>query len=983
EVALRRVHLSGAVLRVKRLSDGTFDVAFGEPEAQPDRASDDWTAEDALGTMGTPSDLLDALDAALSQPELAHLREVAADNVTVSYSDAVSASNWTGDGGQLRIFRTGGDILLTAEAALLTGGDGFALLSMSLERDAEAEEATITAVIEEAPAVDIARQAPALAWLEVVQAKVSADLQATLGPAGFSDLKARLELGEGALQPDPAVRPIPFSSAAMSLGFDPDRARLTFEDVSIDSAWGSATAHGTAQLQDFEGIVPREIVGQFRIDGLEGNPGGLYDAPRRLDKISVDARLRLDPFTLSVGQAVAVDGDTTATLKGEIEADDVGWTVSLDAAVDQVDVARARELWPESLRPGMRKWIASNIEAGTLHDARWSVRAVPGRDPDISMSQRFTGGEVRVLQTFPPVTKGVGTMMVHDHAFTILVEEGEMAAPQGGIVDASGTVFRVADTRLKPARAEVIFDAEGTVTAGLSIIDLEPFGWMTKANLPVTLADGRARVSGGFSFPMKSRIRGSEVVVDVTADLSAMRTETMVEGKVLSMPRAQLRATNDELSISGAGTLGRVPFEGGWALPLGQGEVPSVVRARVGLSPEALDEFNIDLPPGTLGGQGEGDFELVLEPDAAPTFSLETDLAGMSVALPPVGHRKARGTPGTLRVAGRLGEAPRVDRLSYRAPGLSADGAVLLRPGGGLSQAFFPEVTVGDWLSGALTLTGRGAGLPPAVTLQNGAIDLRRAAFGEGPGDGSGPPLTLGLERLVISDDIVLTDMAAELRSDGTLTGAFTARMNGGATLAGRLDPSEHGARITIRAADGGQLVRDAGIFEQVRGGTLSLVLTPRAAEGQFDGRLQMADIRVQDAPTMAELLSAISLVGLFEQLDGGGLVFSTVDASFLLTPGQVIVTEASAVGSSLGLSLDGVFDIASREMDFRGVISPVYVVNRIGSFLTRQGEGLFGFNFSLRGQANNPRVTVNPLSALTPGMFREIFRRAPPGVSQ
>ncbi|MEL6211335.1 MAG: hypothetical protein AAFR44_14405, partial [Pseudomonadota bacterium] len=95
-----------------------------------------------------------------------------------------------------------------------------------------------------------------------------------------------------------------------------------------------------------------------------------------------------------------------------------------------------------------------------------------------------------------------------------------------------------------------------------------------------------------------------------------------------------------------------------------------------------------------------------------------------------------------------MGEAPRVDRLSYRAPGLSADGAVLLRPGGGLSQAFFPEVTVGDWLSGALTLTGRGAGLPPAVTLQNGAIDLRRAAFGEGPGDGSGPPLTLGLERL-------------------------------------------------------------------------------------------------------------------------------------------------------------------------------------------------------------------------------------------
>ena len=33
----------------------------------------------------------------------------------------------------------------------------------------------------------------------------------------------------------------------------------------------------------------------------------------------------------------------------------------------------------------------------------------------------------------------------------------------------------------------------------------------------------------------------------------------------------------------------------------------------------------------------------------------------------------------------------------------------------------------------------------------------------------------------------------------------------------------------------------------------------------------------------------------------------------------------------------------------------------------------------SLTGPATSPVVSVNPLSVLTPGMFREIFRAAPP----
>lgn len=128
-------------------------------------------------------------------------------------------------------------------------------------------------------------------------------------------------------------------------------------------------------------------------------------------------------------------------------------------------------------------------------------------------------------------------------------------------------------------------------------------------------------------------------------------------------------------------------------------------------------------------------------------------------------------------------------------------------------------------------------------------------------------------------------------------------------------------------------------------------------------------------------VISAISVVGILEQLNGDGLVFSQADADFRLTPEAVEVTRGAAVGLSLGVSMAGLYYINDQRLRLQGVVSPFYLLNGIGAILTRRGEGLFGFNYKLRGTADAPRISVNPLSILTPGMFREIFRRPPPTI--
>jgi hypothetical protein len=191
--------------------------------------------------------------------------------------------------------------------------------------------------------------------------------------------------------------------------------------------------------------------------------------------------------------------------------------------------------------------------------------------------------------------------------------------------------------------------------------------------------------------------------------------------------------------------------------------------------------------------------------------------------------------------------------------------------------------------------------------------------------------------------------------------------------------PSRNGPAVRVQADDAGAAMQAAGIFASGHGGQLDMTLIPRGEVGNYDGSALIEGLRVRNGSVMADLLSAISIIGLLDQLTGEGIVFSTAQADFRIAPGAIEIRKGSAVGASMGVSLSGVYDSATSRLDMTGVVSPIYLLNGIGSILTRKGEGLFGFAYRLKGTAADPDVQVNPLSILTPGMFRDLFRAPPP----
>jgi hypothetical protein len=84
--------------------------------------------------------------------------------------------------------------------------------------------------------------------------------------------------------------------------------------------------------------------------------------------------------------------------------------------------------------------------------------------------------------------------------------------------------------------------------------------------------------------------------------------------------------------------------------------------------------------------------------------------------------------------------------------------------------------------------------------------------------------------------------------------------------------------------------------------------------------------------------------------------------------------------GQQLGFTLQGNVDYGRDRVDIGGTFVPGYAFNNafaqvpvVGALLGggSQYGGLFAVNFRISGAASAPTMTINPLSALAPGILR------------
>ncbi|TRD23086.1 DUF3971 domain-containing protein [Palleronia caenipelagi] len=974
-VAPKVLRVDDPQLTLRRDRDGRFALRFGGGGGPID--------------FDTPGALIDAIEDRFGLAPLDQVERVEMNRALVVLDDARSARVWQLVDGSAVLTRVGGGLSLSLDAEIFDGTDNFGSFEGRLDSAGDSSSASLSARAERVRAADIALQSPALSALQMIDAPVSAFLRGRLGSDGRVDrLDAELTVAAGAFAPVTGGLRLPFDAMHLDLSYDPSRQLVELTELSVAAPKAAGRLQGTGQLLDVSTSgIPGAIVMQIEASDLRLSDEVLFSDTVEIAKGRADLRLRLNPFSLEVGEWSIPDPDggvvPVVSGRGLVAVEEAGWRAGFDLHAARLSKDLLLTFWPQVVGKGPRRWVENRLLGGEAYDASLAIRKSPeDQRPFTEVSFGFREASTQAVDFLPPVTDASGYVTLHDNRFVVRVDTGVMEQEGQAPLNLSGSTFTILDTAKRPSDAVLELAGAGDLASLLTLLDRPPLRLMERIKRTPDLLTGSFDGGLTLKFPVQRGNTFEDMELAVQGTVRDMRSDRIVPGRVLTATGMRVEVDKQSISATGQAALDGIPFDGRWQQRFGAGgagRVDGVVQ----LTPAALAELGVTLPDGLVSGQGRAQVGIDLGQGQPPRLALSSDLKGVGLSIGALGWSKPAATPGRFELAAVLSRVPEIQRMALDVPGLDAEGRVTLGSNGGFEALTLDRVALGGWFNGAVRIASRGKGVPPAITVTDGSVDMRRANLGgSGEAGESGAargPISLSLDRLVLTDTVSLRQTRVDLAAGRALKGAFSGRVNGGVQVQGQLDGEARGTAVRLSTNDAGALLRDAGLVRQVQGGQLSLVLRPTGQAGTWDGALTVKNPVLRDAPAIAELLSAISVVGLLEQLNANGIPFEDVSAEFRIAPDRVTLYRSSAVGASLGLSVDGLYYPQSQQMDLQGVVSPIYLLNRIGSIFTRRGEGLFGVNFTLSGPVSKPRVGANPLSILTPGMFREIFRRPPP----
>ncbi|MGL4404396.1 MAG: AsmA-like C-terminal region-containing protein, partial [Notoacmeibacter sp.] len=371
--------------------------------------------------------------------------------------------------------------------------------------------------------------------------------------------------------------------------------------------------------------------------------------------------------------------------------------------------------------------------------------------------------------------------------------------------------------------------------------------------------------------------------------------------------------------------------------------------------------------------------------------NVELDLTKAVLRITPFNWEKGAGVAAKARFAiAQNGSAIAVSNLEISGRGLQAKGKAQIN-NGALVSAEITNVRLNPGDNFSLQLKNEGRSI--SAVLGGSQFDARAIMKQMLPGGQSRQaPANQALSvdgkvgRLVGFNDEIVSNATIAFRSGKgsalSLAGSFES--------GGSIDLSRNGGangRLAVKTGNAGAALRFVDLYKRMTGGTLAADFSI-GQEGAMAGPISISNFTVFGEPRLAQLVSeqAKGSTSLAEatqaDLAGKQAKFELAQGSIQLDRGTIRLSNGIVRGANVGATAEGVVLSAKGQMDLRGTFMPARGLNRIVGAIPILGlllgsgnkAGLIGITYQLAGDAKNPKVFVNPISMIAPGVFRQIF---------
>ncbi|MGA7534254.1 MAG: hypothetical protein WBW27_20470 [Pseudolabrys sp.] len=661
----------------------------------------------------------------------------------------------------------------------------------------------------------------------------------------------------------------------------------------------------------------------------------------------------------------------------------------------RMPVSALKRLWPIFAAVDVRSWVEEHVSGGMVERVVVAGNAPledfkhngpPTPEDGLSVDIETSGTTLRPIASLPAIRDADLTVRITGRNAVVNLGRGTVEAAPGRKLSIAGGVFEVPDTHPKPALARASFRIDGGVPAAAALLASEGL----RDTVGITLDPASTRGTVAAQVAVKLAIArpmpedASSYVIN--ADLTNFSADKMLLGQKVEASTLKAVASSEGFQIKGDVKINGTPAT--IDLRKQKGDADAELHMQATIDEAARRRFGMDLGSTVTGaipikvvgrvGDNVSDDGMSVEADLTPV-KIDNLLPGW---VKPAG-RSARATYTMLRT----GKAIRFDDLSVDGSGATVRGSVEFDSANELVSANFPVFALsdGDKLSlkadrgtdGALRVAMRG-------DIYDGRNFVKSTLASTDKAKQKQEDLDLDLKVGTVAghngETLRGLDLKLSRRGGRIRTFNMSSKIGRDTPLNGdlRVRARDNHQVIYFETDDAGALFRFTDMYPRMFGGQMWVAMDPPSQEQSPQvGTLFIRSFAVRGEPALDRVVSGSpGAAGI------AGVDFSEMRADFTRFPGKMAVRDGVVRGPLVGATVEGNIDYTRDDVHLRGTFVPFYGLNNmfgqipiVGLFLGGGNkEGLVGINYEAVGPPGAPRITVNPVSAIAPGLLRKFI---------
>ena len=849
----------------------------------------------------------------------------------------------------------------------------------------------------EAPAVSLDARDLSLADLQVfdkrpppltAEGPIEIRLDAQVTPQStLGSFTGRFSIGAGRVRiNNPDAVPVFIDEATGAAAWDEDARRFRVDKLEVLAGLTHVRAQGWVSPP----ADPDKVwTTHFEARDAQFGPERAGGNPVELESMVADARF-FTPTSRFVLDGLTARGPTVdLALKAESAPDGEGSSLKFDLEAGPSATPDLIRLWPQFINPDVRDWCAQNLRGGRLQGkvkADWTAADMDAMAhkrglPRDSLHGEFTTRDVGVelLPGLPIMMTDEGSGSFTGHEFTLSGNRAFMTLSPTRRVQASDLAFSIADTTPRPiVDASTHAHMTGTADALADLLSREPL--RREVNLALDPSSVKGQAEGDLTLDLKlgKTARPEDTKFHVNGSLANFQLDKFLGEERLESATAAFEANREMLKIVGDGMV------------LGSATHIEVNRS-AGDEGSATVTFALDAAARAkrninLGSWLTGTLPVRLKaPLSRTNAEVEIDLTPAAIDNPVPGVSKPAGKPGKATFV--VKPSPEGSSLSNVAIDLGAPmmrGSAQMGADGQIASAAITQARIapGDDFKADVVNSQSMLKVSVRGTTLDGRVFVKSLFDGSPAGQPPAKDLDLDVKVATVTgankQTITGLELTAYRRGGEMRLGSLRGRVGGGAVTA-----TGNGGETRLTTTDAGALARFADLYARLEGGDLDLTLRSRG-DGSA-GQAILTNFVLRDEPAFRQLVTA----GRPRASEDGGAAidpslvrFQKMTASFERSPGKLRIQDAVIYNPYVGLTTQGVIDFEHSQIDVSGSFVPAYTVNTmltkiplVGVLLSGgQNDGVFGVSYRVHGPMGGPTLTVNPLSAIAPGILRRIL---------